>query len=801
MTGTISDWFPPSLNVLDQVINGFITDLSKFGTGHLILPNANTYTGGTDVADGWITVRHNNALGTKHANQAPTNWAPTTISDGAAVHFRPHVGSPTRLIVPNNFVIGGDGFDHPFDLIDEAGALQNIEANNRLTGIIELDGTAGIGVEQAFGPEPGEEPSQPTIAGYLWDFGSEVGGINKLGSRRLSLQGPGTYTGDVTVVEGVALVQHDTALGGNTGTVTVEPGGALELGNSVTEQTGGLAFGRGIWGETLVLKGAGNTLFGDSPLTVLSGNPVTTGPVNNPMIPTDNVWRGPISLSQDAVFEVGANSRLILAGPIDDANNPAAGGSDIIVEGGGVLELAGVNTFRGTTFVNEGVLIVANGQALGRHRQLRSPDRVPHQRHARDHQVHPDLQGLHDRADHLHRRPRDRCRGRSPQRQRSRLDRRDRHRRRGFRDVHRGRHLRGLVQRHAQGLRPAAHECGRHHAAGHDRGSRDRGRRGGTVVADGASLQLAGSFTVAGEPLQVTGTGAGAVPNVPVNWFQVGPAPTAEGQTPGNENVTGRISATAVDPRDNNIMYIGTAGGGAWKTIDGGQTWRPLFDSLPEIQTVTVNTAGSFTLSFNGFTTGPIDGSSPTLAADIQAELNALASIGGKGANVIVTHTGNVYRVTFNGTLIGTDVVQLTGSVGVTTSTVQQGKNFRFAMYVGSILIDPNNPNRILVGTGDPNSTTETFFGTGVYVSNDAGVTWALLTGNTVSNPLDGQTVSDMVIDPFTGTLYVSSGDRITPDNERQVLDIFLAAGQTFTLSFTHPDANGNVVTLTTAPS
>ena len=519
----------------------------------------------------------------------------------------------------------------------------------------------------------------------------------------------------MTVVEGVALVQHDTALGGNTGTVTVEPGAALELGNSVTEQTGGLAFGRGIWGETLVLKGAGNTLFGDSPLTVLSGNPVTTGPVNNPMIPTDNVWRGPISLSQDTIFEVGANSRLILAGPIDDANNPAAGGSDIIVEGGGVLELAGVNTFRGTTFVNEGVLIVANGQALGGTGSSEvqtvtltggTPGTTKFTLSFKGFTTAPiTFSGVPatDAAAVA-----------------AALN--------GLASIG-GTAIGGAVSVAStvagifvvtfngtlKGFDQPQMSAAVTTLPGTIQVLETESGAGGTVVADGASLQLAGSFTVAGEPLQVTGTGAGAVPNVPIGWFQVGPSPTSDGQTPGNENVTGRISATAVDPRDNNIMYIGTAGGGAWKTIDGGQTWRPLFDSLPEIQTVTVSTAGSFTLSFNGFTTGPIDGSSPTLAADIQAELNALASIGGKGANVIVTHTGNVYRVTFNGTLIGTDVVQITGSVGVATSTVQQGKNFRFAMYVGSILIDPNNPNRILVGTGDPNSTTETFFGTGVY--------------------------------------------------------------------------------------
>ncbi len=155
---------------------------------------------------------------------------------------------------------------------------------------------------------------------------------------------------------------------------------------------------------------------------------------------------------------------------------------------------------------------------------------------------------------------------------------------------------------------------------------------GGTVIADGASLQLAGSFTVAGEPLLIQGDGGGATPTVPTQWFQVGPSPIANGQTPGSQTTTGRINATVVDPRDSNIIYVATAGGGAWKTIDGGKTWRPIFDAIPEIQTVTVNLAtGTFTLTFNGETTVAINAASPTLAADIQAALNSLPSIGGVG--------------------------------------------------------------------------------------------------------------------------------------------------------------------------
>ena len=83
--------------------------------------------------------------------------------------------------------------------------------------------------------------------------------------------------------------------------------------------------------------------------------------------------------------------------------------------------------------------------------------------------------------------------------------------------------------------------------------------------------------------------------NVPVQWFQVGPEGINNGQTPGSQRTTGRITGSVADPRDPNIIYVSTAGGGAWKTIDGGKTWRPLFDAIPEIQTIQVNTTGDAT--------------------------------------------------------------------------------------------------------------------------------------------------------------------------------------------------------------
>jgi hypothetical protein len=33
-----------------------------------------------------------------------------------------------------------------------------------------------------------------------------------------------------------------------------------------------------------------------------------------------------------------------------------------------------------------------------------------------------------------------------------------------------------------------------------------------------------------------------------------------------------------VDPSDKNTIYLGYSGGGAWKTTDGGVSWKPVFD-------------------------------------------------------------------------------------------------------------------------------------------------------------------------------------------------------------------------------
>ena len=51
----------------------------------------------------------------------------------------------------------------------------------------------------------------------------------------------------------------------------------------------------------------------------------------------------------------------------------------------------------------------------------------------------------------------------------------------------------------------------------------------------------------------------------------------------GPRNISGRVKCVAVHPQNADVVYAGAAGGGVWRTDDGGRSWRPLSDAFDSL--------------------------------------------------------------------------------------------------------------------------------------------------------------------------------------------------------------------------
>ncbi len=70
--------------------------------------------------------------------------------------------------------------------------------------------------------------------------------------------------------------------------------------------------------------------------------------------------------------------------------------------------------------------------------------------------------------------------------------------------------------------------------------------------------------------------------NNPISdWQPIGPAVVSNSAT--TINGQGRINSVFVDPVDPNILYVGAPAGGIWKSTDNGVNWTALTDHLPQI--------------------------------------------------------------------------------------------------------------------------------------------------------------------------------------------------------------------------
>ena len=198
----------------------------------------------------------------------------------------------------------------------------------------------------------------------------------------------------------------------------------------------------------------------------------------------------------------------------------------------------------------------------------------------------------------------------------------------------------------------------------------------------------------------------------PSSFTAIGPAPINTGFSYGN--ASGRIAALAVDPTDNNVIYVAAAGGGVWKTSNGGTSWAPLTDQLPDLA------MGALTID-------------PT------------------NHNVIYAGSG---EANFAGdSRYGVGVYK--SSNGGSSWTVYTGPNNAFSgLAISRIVVDPVTPSNVYLTAAyaGENGTGSAY---GVYKSTDSGVTWTAVLQTNPAAPF-----SDLAIDPTTPqTLYAAAGD------------------------------------------
>ena len=182
----------------------------------------------------------------------------------------------------------------------------------------------------------------------------------------------------------------------------------------------------------------------------------------------------------------------------------------------------------------------------------------------------------------------------------------------------------------------------------------------------------------------------GAAPLASYSWSSLGPVNYNVG---GSDLAQGRASSLWVNPANTNFIFAGFAGGGVWKTTNGGATWTPISDF--EVST-------------------SIGGIDVFVRSDTTLLSDAIVYVG--------LGEGNTSADTVDG---GGVLKSVDGGATWTLQTIpwanpDDAVNARWRHSIRRILIDPNMSSALSVwAAGDG----------GVYHTADGGANWSLVTG------------------------------------------------------------------------
>src|SRR5215208_3984085 len=110
-------------------------------------------------------------------------------------------------------------------------------------------------------------------------------------------------------------------------------------------------------------------------------------------------------------------------------------------------------------------------------------------------------------------------------------------------------------------------------------------RRHAAADEDGEAIDVGAATEAVADMYLTVGEQLGPPTTAGPQWRSIGPWTMPNGQTYGASrvNVSGRVSAIAVDPRDPAHVLVGAANGGVWESRDRGASWAPRSDYAPTL--------------------------------------------------------------------------------------------------------------------------------------------------------------------------------------------------------------------------
>lgn len=208
------------------------------------------------------------------------------------------------------------------------------------------------------------------------------------------------------------------------------------------------------------------------------------------------------------------------------------------------------------------------------------------------------------------------------------------------------------------------------------------------------------------------------------SWIPLGPIQIPPTYVPRSCYSMGRINCIAFHPVDSNIFWIGTPGGGIWKTIDYGKNWLPLGDNFPSMafSHIAVNpkdpdilyaATGDFDISgmTSGNTVGVIKSSDGGNTWEITKLLNE-PTFSSSALRKIIIHPQN------------TDELLVAGRKGIWKSS-DAGETWKRVCdsIITDLEINPKNPSIIFAAMGQLYNGGSA----GILKSSDFGETWEVL--------------------------------------------------------------------------